>query len=134
MPLPVAVASGLMSLGSTLIDRVLPDPAARDAAKLELLKLESSGELSRLSEAASIIRAEASSESWLARNWRPLVMVTFTALIVARWLGWAAPSLQPEEYLVLWNIVEFGLGGYVVGRTGEKIAKTVAEAYVSKSQ
>jgi hypothetical protein len=55
-------------------------------------------------------------------------MLTFAALIVARWFGWAAPNLSEAEYLKLWSIVEFGLGGYVVGRSVEKIAGPVADA------
>ena len=55
-------------------------------------------------------------------------MLTFLGLIVARWFGWAAPDLSEAEYIKLWSIVEFGLGGYVVGRSVEKIAPTVADA------
>jgi hypothetical protein len=55
-------------------------------------------------------------------------MLVFVGLITARWFGWAAPELSEAEYLKLWSIVEFGLGGYVVGRSVEKIAPTVAEA------
>jgi hypothetical protein len=55
-------------------------------------------------------------------------MLVFVALIVARWFGFAAPNLSEAEYLKLWSIVEFGLGGYVVGRSVEKIAPTIADA------
>jgi hypothetical protein len=55
-------------------------------------------------------------------------MITFVALIVARWFGWAAPNLSEAEYIKLWSIVEFGLGGYVVGRSVEKIAPSIAQA------
>lgn len=48
-------------------------------------------------------------------------MLTFVALIVARWFGWAAPNLSEAEYLKLWSIVELGLGGYVIGRSVEKV-------------
>ena len=78
--------------------------------------------------AAKIIQTEASSTHWLAANWRPLTMITFTALIVARWMGWVAPNLSEAEYLKLWSIIEFGLGGYVVGRSVEKVAPAIATA------
>ena len=48
-------------------------------------------------------------------------MLTFVALIVARWLGWSAPNLAEAVALKLWDIVEIGLGGYVIGRSAEKI-------------
>jgi hypothetical protein len=79
--------------------------------------------------AADIIKTEAQSQHWLAAIWRPVVMLTFAGLIVARWFGWAAPNLSEAEYLKLWSIVEFGLGGYVVGRSVEKIAPSVAGAF-----
>lgn len=78
--------------------------------------------------AAEVIKTEAASDNWLAANWRPIVMLTFAALIVARWFGFAAPNLTEAEYLKLWSIVEFGLGGYVVGRSAEKIASSVSGA------
>src|SRR5258708_30707586 len=47
--------------------------------------------------AADIVKTEAASSGWLTRSWRPIVMLTFTGLIVARWFGWAAPALnQPH--------------------------------------
>jgi hypothetical protein len=77
--------------------------------------------------AAKIIQTEAASQHWLAANWRPLTMLVFVSLIVARWFGWAAPNLSEAEYIKLWSIVEFGLGGYVVGRSVEKIAPSIAD-------
>ena len=78
--------------------------------------------------AADIIKTEAASSHWLAANWRPLTMLTFVSLIVARWLGWTAPGITEAELLKLWDIVYIGIGGYTVGRTVEKIAPTVAAA------
>ena len=59
-------------------------------------------------------------------------MLVFVVLIVARWFGWAAPNLQPAEYLKLWDIVQLGLGGYVIGRTFEKTVPSIAEALSKK--
>jgi hypothetical protein len=56
-------------------------------------------------------------------------MLTFGGLIVARWFGWAAPNLTEAEYLKLWSIVEVGIGGYVVGRSVEKIAPSIAQVF-----
>lgn len=105
-----------------------PDPA--EAAKAEAdLQLALYQQAAQINLAASeIIKAEAQSESWLAKSWRPLVMLVFAGLIVARWFGWAAPNLTEAEYLKLWSIVEFGLGGYVVGRSVEKVAPSIAGA------
>lgn len=117
-----------LDVGGKLIDRLWPDPAQRDQARLAMLELAQKGELAEFTARAEIVKTEAASSHWLAANWRPLTMLTFAGLIVARWFGWAAPNLSEAEYLKLWSIVEFGLGGYVVGRSVEKIAPSVAEA------
>lgn len=121
---PVTAGIGLVS---TIIDKVFPNKEAADAAKLEMLKLQQNGELSKFMEASGIIKTEAASEHWLAACWRPITMLTFAALIVARWFGWAAPDLAEAEYLKLWDIVEFGLGGYVIGRSVEKSLPSLAQ-------
>lgn len=122
---PVTAA---LDVGSKLIDRLWPDPTQRDAAKLAMLELAQKGELVELSTRGEIVKTEAASEHWLAANWRPILMLTFGALIVARWFGWAAPNLTEAEYLKLWSIVELGLGGYVIGRSAEKIVPAVVAA------
>ena len=120
--------TAVLNVGSKIIDRLWPDPAQRDAAKLALLEMTQKGELAEFTGRAEIVKTEAASEHWLAANWRPLMMLTFGALIVARWFGWAAPNLTEAEYIKLWSIVELGLGGYVIGRSAEKIVPVVADA------
>lgn len=123
-----ALIPALVPLLGDIIRSKFPDPA--EAAKLEA---EMQAELWRNAHqlnaaAADIIKTEAQSQHWLAAIWRPLVMLTFCGLIVARWFGWAAPNLSEAEYLKLWSIVEFGLGGYVIGRSVEKVAPSIAGA------
>lgn len=124
--------SAVLGIGGKLIDKLLPDPEQKARAQLALLELAQKGELTELTARAEIVKTEAASSHWLAANWRPLTMLTFTALIVARWFGWAAPALSEAEYLKLWSIVEFGLGGYVVGRSAEKIIPAAAAAMRGK--
>ena len=78
--------------------------------------------------AASIVRTEAASQHWLAANWRPLTMLIFVALIVARWFGLTAPGITEAVELKLWGILEISIGGYVIGRSVEKAAPAVAAA------
>jgi hypothetical protein len=111
-----------------VVGNLFPDPAEKAKAEQEVLTQLMQHQQQIESAAASIIQTEAASKHWLAANWRPVTMLTFLGLIVARWFGWAAPDLSETEYIKLWSIVEFGLGGYVVGRSVEKIAPTVAEA------
>lgn len=122
---PVTAA---LDVGGKLIDRLWPDKAQADQARLALLELAQKGELQELTGRADIVKTEAGSEHWLAASWRPILMLTFGALIVARWLGWSAPGISEAEVLKLWSIVELGLGGYVIGRSAEKIVPAVATA------
>ena len=117
-----------LDIGGKLIDRLWPNPEERDRARLALLELQQKGELAELTARAGIVQAEANSGNWLASGWRPITMLTFTALIVARWLGWSAPGISEAEVLKLWDIVQLGLGGYVIGRSIEKTAPAIAEA------
>ncbi len=123
-----ALIPALAPIVGKVVANLFPDPAERAKAEAEALRqlLEHQGEIEQA--AARIIQTEAASTHWLAANWRPLTMITFTALIVARWMGWVAPNLSEAEYLKLWSIIEFGLGGYVVGRSVEKIAPSIASA------
>lgn len=129
----------LTTVVPSLIDRLFPDKAKADEAKLRLLELEKNGELAELKAktdlaiaSMEVVKTEAASTHWLAANWRPLTMLTFTGLIVARWFGWSAPNLDPAEYLKLWDIVQLGLGGYVIGRSVEKVAPSIADAVRGK--
>ena len=75
------------------------------------------------------VKAEIQGNSWLQRNWRPISMLVFLGLIVARWFGYSAPNMSEAEILELWGIVKIGLGGYTIGRSVEKIAPSVVSAF-----
>lgn len=115
---PVTAA---LDVGKSLIDKFWPDAGESEKQKIQTF-------LAVFMAQSDIVKTEAASTHWLAANWRPITMLTFVALIVARWFGWAAPGLQEAEYLKLWDIVNVGLGGYVVGRSVEKIAGPIADA------
>lgn len=117
-----------LDLGTAVIERIFPNPADAANAKLKLLEMQQSGELAKLTAQTTVITAEANSQSWITRSWRPILMLTFGALIVARWLGWTTPGLTEAEYLKLWDIVQIGIGGYTIGRSAETVAATVAQA------
>jgi hypothetical protein len=73
---------------------------------------------------ADIIKAEAQGNSWIQRNWRPCTMFTFLALTVCDSFGWLPNPLAPQA----WTLLQLGLGGYVVGRSIEKIAPSMVAA------
>lgn len=123
-----ALIPALAPVLGKVIGNLFPDPEQKARAEAEMMKALLAHQAEIEGAAAKIIQTEAASTHWLAANWRPLTMIVFVSLIVARWFGWAAPNLSEAEYVKLWSIVEFGLGGYVVGRSVEKIAPTIAGA------
>jgi hypothetical protein len=123
-----ALIPALAPILGSIIKSKFPDPAEAAKAEAELTAQLWANAHKLNTAAADIIKAEAESKHWLTSNWRPITMLVFVVLIVARWFGWAAPNLSEAEYIKLWTIVEFGLGGYVVGRSVEKVTPTIAGA------
>ncbi|MCP4442984.1 MAG: hypothetical protein GY810_29100 [Aureispira sp.] len=114
----------------TVLDKIFPDPEAASAAKLKLLELQQSGELETLKQAGSIITAEAKSDHWIVAAWRPITMLVFVAIIANNYILAPYIDLLFNTNIVLdlppdlWDLLKIGLGGYIVGRTGEKMIKT----------
>lgn len=99
---------------------------------VQMLSLRS--EMSTLQAQASIVRAEAQGVSWLQRTWRPITMLIFVSMTVFDYygpmFGFNPPTLNPE----LWMLIKIGLGGYVIGRSGEKIAEKMNPSNIQVSK
>ena len=104
-----------------IVDDVVEDKDEANRLKFEIQRQLIENKSSELEAAAKIVLAAAQG-GWLQRNWRPLLMVTFAGLVVAHWFGFTAPDIPESVQNSLLNIVMIGIGGYVVGRSGEKIA------------
>lgn len=77
---------------------------------------------------AGIIMAEAKGQSWIQRTWRPILMMVFVAIVANNYLVYPYLRIWFPEHVVLlhlpdhmWNLMNIGVGGYIVGRSGEKI-------------
>jgi hypothetical protein len=76
---------------------------------------------------ASIINTEAQG-NWLQRSWRPILMLSFGFIIIYRYFVAPVFNLQAIELPVnFWDLLNIGIGGYVVGRSVEKVADTVVK-------
>ncbi|TDX29113.1 holin (3TMs family) [Modicisalibacter xianhensis] len=95
-------------------------------AAIKLRQVEAQVEESLIDARGKVITAEAQGESWLQRNWRPLLMIWFGALVGAHWLGFTPDNLDVGTVGRLLDIVQLGIGGYVFGRSAEKITRTVS--------
>ena len=114
-----AVAPMVKTLFST-IDKTIENKAEAEKIKQSIQQQLLSGQLKELEAQAQIITAEAKG-GWLQRNWRPILMLVFAGLVVAHWFGLTAPNIPESVQNSLLDIVMIGVGGYVVGRSSEKI-------------
>ena len=102
----------------------------REANKMELAKLQADTEYMKAQ--AENIRAEATSESWIARSWRPTTMLLLIIGILLHQFGlddafasvFGGHGISDEYVDEYFTLVQIGLGGYIVGRSGEKMVKT----------
>lgn len=77
---------------------------------------------------ADVIKTEAQGDSWLQRNWRPILMLTFTFIIA--WNYILSPIFSVEAVPIptdMWELLKIGIGGYIMGRSAEKIAPAVMD-------
>jgi len=126
---------GIVKPIAGLIDELHTSDDEKLQAKAILMKLENDITLRCLDYEqkiievqGSIIVAEAQSKSWITRSWRPITMLTFVFLIVySTFTG----MVIPED---LWTVIKLGLGGYVIGRSAEKIVPGVVDAMKGKEE
>ena len=73
-----------------------------------------------------IIEAEAKGESWLQRNWRPMLMCICMFIIFTNYV--LVPFFNIKQAVLddhIWRLMELGVGGYVAGRSLEKISENL---------
>ena len=123
----------LLGIGGQLIQKLIPDPAAKEAATLELAKLAQNGELARMANDTDLFKteqnnvterwtADAGTDSWLAKNIRPMSLV---AIFIGYFLFATMSAFgynANESYVILlgnWGMLV--MGAYFGSRSLEKI-------------
>ena len=129
------LAGPLGQVAERYFDNKDDQQAFKNAVELEILKNQK--EFTDL--ASNIVLAEAKSEHWLTATWRPFTMILFALVIAINiliipyvvtpllWaLGYPIPLFMevPDQ---VWTLITIGLGGYVGGRSGEKMVKAWKE-------
>ena len=125
------IIGGLLDAGLKILDKVLPDPAQKAAAQLELLKLQQAGEFKALEvdlqlalSQTKINEVEAASPDAFKSGWRPAagwvcvlgLLYQFLAQPLLAWgstmQGYAAPPVLElgDLYGLLFGML--GLGAY----------------------
>ena len=107
----MSLLEGLIGPIAKIIDKIIPDPEARDKAKLELLKLEGSQDMEAMRTQLSAILAEAqSADPWTSRA-RPSFLYVMYALLL-----WSIPmgliaAARPE----MAEAIARGMNAYLAG-------------------
>jgi hypothetical protein len=120
-----------------IIDDVTTTDEERLAAKAKLAEVTKDIEMKMIDYASTlaesrtqVILAEAQG-TWLQRNWRPILMLIAIIIIANNYILFPYISAFTDKVKVLelpgglWTLLTTGVTGYVVGRSGEKIAKTM---------
>jgi len=122
--------SGLMSPVNKIIDKFTSDKERLEAQRA-LLQLEVQlsermlqYETGLMDARAKAITAEAAGKGWLQSNWRPVTMITFLVLVVLDSVDLLPNRLSEHA----WDLLELGLGGYVIGRSAEKVVPRLLDA------
>ncbi len=125
--------AGLLEIGGKLIEKLVPDPAAKAKAQLDLAALAQNGELAVMANETKLFetdqnnitdrwKADMASDSWLSKNIRPLSLVAIFFAYVVFALMSAFGLAVNEDYVELlgqWGIIIFG--AYFTSRGAEKI-------------
>jgi hypothetical protein len=133
MPLPALLAP-LLGIFSTVIDRVIPDKAAAEKAKLEMELALQSQEFSLALEQIKVNAEEAKSTNWFVAGWRPAVgwigalALGYAAILepLVRFIakvGFSYSGAFPVLDTTITMQILFGILGLGAARTIEKVKK-----------
>ena len=116
---------GVIKEVGKVIDSLFTSDEERLKAKNEVFKVLQEQQLELQKLQTEIVLAEANG-NWLQRSWRPILMLAFGFIVIyvkfiAPLFSLPIPPLENE----FWNLLQLGIGGYVVGRSAEKIASNI---------
>ena len=102
---------------SGLVERLTLPAREKKQLEADVLRLLLEREKELLRVRAALLQEEGKG-NWLQRSWRPMVMLVLTLLVV---LGVFTESSMLSDTSRFWDLLEIGIGGYVIGRSGETI-------------
>jgi uncharacterized membrane protein (DUF106 family) len=121
--------AAIMSIGEKVLDKVLPDPEAKNKAMAELAKIQAEGRLAELNadnietqELTKRAEADMRSDSWLSKNIRPMTLIFILVVYTVFAMMSAFGHNANQEYVTLlgqWGMLIMSF--YFGGRTLEKI-------------
>jgi hypothetical protein len=138
LPMIGKIVAPLLGKVFDVVDQAVADKdlAAQIKAQIQLksMEIDHSEFTTALTEQASVIKAEAAGAGWLQQNWRPGIMAIFGLIIFNNYVlnPWLSAltdlNIMMEIPPEMWALLKLGIGGYIAGRSIEKIAPGVSGA------
>lgn len=121
---------GLILPGLTeILKRIIPDPEKAAEAQAQITALLYQNQQAIMTAMKDVMVADASSQDSYASRARPTVvywsMGTITLIAGLGVFGAADPVITALAHVPdkLWDLMTVGIGAYILGRTGEKVAQ-----------
>ena len=103
---------GILETVASVVERLSLSSAEKKRLKQELETALLENECQRVEMQARVVGEEARG-NWLQRSWRPVLMLVFAVVILA---GMFTDLPVLADTSRFWDLLEIGLGGYIVGR------------------
>mgnify|MGYP001119731460 FL=1 len=113
--------TNLVSAVGDIVNRLTLPGREKKQLETDILRLLIAVEEKTISEQAAAIREEARG-NWLQRSWRPIVMLVFTVIVLA---GTSRNLPILSDTSRFWDLLEIGLGGYIIGRGSEQLVSSL---------
>ena len=139
----MSIKSGLITAASKLaknigdaFDKNFTSKEEKLVQKNKLLA-EANSLVSAVLDAQKEILKSETTGNWLQRSWRPIVMLCFAFIVMYSFF--LQPAFFPNAVDVheqlpedFWSLLKIGMGGYVIGRSAEKVSHKIADSIGKK--
>jgi len=113
---------------NNVLDKIFPDPVKKAEVQGQMMTELMKVDAQTFENQIKPLLAELSG-NWIQRSWRPILMLSIVAIVVNNYILYPYFSLFGIKTITLelpsqlWALMEIGVGGYIVGRSAEKVAE-----------
>jgi hypothetical protein len=126
--------TGIMAIVASIsgiLNKIIPDADKRLEVQGEIERALIANQGAIYTAMKDVMAADAASESWAARNARPFTVFwclgMMTWVVIAPAFGLQAQTIASVKAIPadLWNLSAYGIGAYILGKSGVDIAKAL---------
>ncbi len=125
----IPIIGGLVTKVLDIIDKNVEDKDLATKLKADLTTAAMTQEYNLESKRADVVMTEMKGASWLQQSWRPILMLTIVAIVANNYIIFPYLHLFTDKVTMLqlpselYTLLTVGVGGYIIGRSGEKMVK-----------